>query len=133
MKNINSTEPSVGPSAPVSRRRTKWLSNVRPFFVSSFRTESAKEEEWKPSLFFNLKDFRYEESQKRKEPKMLTLTRKTGENILIGNDIVVEIKEIRGGKVRVGIIAPKSVPIYREELFDRITREEMTRQARETG
>jgi len=64
---------------------------------------------------------------------MLTLTRKTGENILIGNDIVVEIKEIRGGKVRVGIIAPKSVPIYREELFDRITREEMTRQARETG
>jgi len=60
---------------------------------------------------------------------MLTLTRKTGESILIGNDIVVEIKKIHGGKVRVGIIAPKSVPVYRKELFDRIIREEMTRQA----
>lgn len=48
---------------------------------------------------------------------MLTLTRKVGEVIRIGDDIEVVVKEIRRGQVRVGIVAPKEVPIHREEVY----------------
>lgn len=48
---------------------------------------------------------------------MLTLTRKTGESIRIGDDIEIVVKEIRRNQVRIGIVAPREVPIYREELY----------------
>lgn len=48
---------------------------------------------------------------------MLTLTRKAGERIHVGPDIVITVVEIDRGKVRVGIDAPKEVPIYRQELL----------------
>ena len=51
---------------------------------------------------------------------MLTLTRKPGDNIYIGDDIEVVIKEVRGGSVRIGIAAPKSTFIARGELYRRI-------------
>ena len=47
---------------------------------------------------------------------MLTLTRKTGESIYIGDDIEVFVKEIRGGQVRIGVRAPDSLWILRSEL-----------------
>lgn len=50
---------------------------------------------------------------------MLVLTRKSGERIKIGTDVVIEIVEIDGSKVRVGIEAPKDVRILREEVPDR--------------
>lgn len=51
---------------------------------------------------------------------MLTLTRKVGESIKIGNDIEIVVKEIRRNQVRIGIIAPREVPIYREEVYEAI-------------
>ncbi|MBU0552383.1 carbon storage regulator CsrA [Myxococcota bacterium] len=51
---------------------------------------------------------------------MLTLTRKVGESICIGDGIRVVVKEIKGKQVRLGIIAPREVYVCREELYDKI-------------
>lgn len=48
---------------------------------------------------------------------MLALSRKVNESLIIGNDIEVTILEIKGDQVKVGISAPKSVPIYRKEIY----------------
>ena len=56
---------------------------------------------------------------------MLVLTRKPGERIVIGDDIVVTIAEIRGEHVRVTIDAPKEIKIYRGEIYDAIVTENM--------
>ncbi len=47
---------------------------------------------------------------------MLTLTRKVGQRILIGDDIEVVIREVRGRQVRIGIVAPAQVEVFREEV-----------------
>ena len=51
---------------------------------------------------------------------MLVLSRKNNESIVINDDIVITIVEIRGDKVRLGIVAPKDVPVHRQEVFDAI-------------
>lgn len=51
---------------------------------------------------------------------MLALTRKINESIMIGNDIELSILEIKGDQVKIGISAPKSVPIYRKEIYIQI-------------
>lgn len=51
---------------------------------------------------------------------MLILTRNKNETIVIGNDIVVTVLSIKGGKVRIGIRAPKDVSVHREEIYRRI-------------
>lgn len=48
---------------------------------------------------------------------MLALSRKMNESIMLGNDIEVTILEIKGDQVKIGVSAPKSVPIYRKELY----------------
>jgi carbon storage regulator len=48
---------------------------------------------------------------------VLIITRRAGERIMVGDDIVVEVMEIVGNSVRVGIQAPRSVPVYREEIY----------------
>ena len=53
---------------------------------------------------------------------MLTLTRKIGESVCIGDDIKVVVKEVKGKQVRLGIIAPREVYVCREELYERIHR-----------
>jgi len=50
---------------------------------------------------------------------MLVLTRKSGERILVGNDIVVEVRGIAENKVRIGVEAPQSTKILREELAEK--------------
>jgi carbon storage regulator len=47
---------------------------------------------------------------------MLVLTRKVGERIRIGADVIVEVLDVRGRQVRIGIEAPRAVPVVREEL-----------------
>jgi carbon storage regulator len=47
---------------------------------------------------------------------MLVLSRKKGERIVVNNDIILTVVEVRGDKVRVGIEAPKDVPVHREEV-----------------
>lgn len=54
---------------------------------------------------------------------MLVLTRKAGEGIIIGDDIRVNVIEIKGGGIRIGIDAPQDKKIYRLEIYDRICRE----------
>lgn len=54
---------------------------------------------------------------------MLVLSRKRSERILIGENIVVTVVEIRGEKVRLGVSAPPDIPIHREEVQDAIDRE----------
>ena len=54
---------------------------------------------------------------------MLVLTRKAGESIVIGSDVVVTVIELRGGQVRVGIDAPRDVQVHREEIYEEVRRE----------
>lgn len=51
---------------------------------------------------------------------MLALSRKANESIIIGNDIEVTILEVKGEQVKIGIKAPKSIPVYREEVYQQI-------------
>ena len=53
---------------------------------------------------------------------MLVLSRKKNESIVINNDITIVIVEIRGDKVRLGVEAPKEVPVHRREVYDSIHR-----------
>jgi carbon storage regulator len=54
---------------------------------------------------------------------MLILTRRPDEKIIIGDDIVISIVEVRGDQVRVGVDAPKTVKVYREEVYQAIKNE----------
>jgi carbon storage regulator len=51
---------------------------------------------------------------------MLVLSRKKNESIIINNDITITVVEIRGDKVRLGIVAPKEVPVHRQEVYEAI-------------
>lgn len=51
---------------------------------------------------------------------MLALARKINQSIMIGSDIEITLLEIKGDQVKIGIIAPKSVPIYRKEIYMQI-------------
>ncbi len=54
---------------------------------------------------------------------MLVLTRKSGEKVRIGKDVVVTILDMQAGQVKIGIEAPRNVPIHREEIYRRIQSE----------
>jgi carbon storage regulator len=54
---------------------------------------------------------------------MLIITRRPGEKIMLGDDIVVHVMEIVGNSVRIGIQAPRSVPVYREEIWNAVREE----------
>lgn len=56
---------------------------------------------------------------------MLVITRKLGERITIGDDIVVTLLEIRGSQARLGIDAPRDISIHRQEVYERIRRENL--------
>lgn len=62
---------------------------------------------------------------------MLVLSRQLDESIIIGDDIVVTVVDIRGDKVRLGIVAPNSIPVHRQEIFETIRRE--SRMAQESA
>lgn len=55
---------------------------------------------------------------------MLILTRRVGETLMIGNEVTVTVLGVKGNQVRIGVNAPKDVAVHREEIFERIKREE---------
>lgn len=57
---------------------------------------------------------------------MLILTRRVGETLMIGDQISVTVLGVKGNQVRIGINAPKDVAVHREEIFQRIKREQST-------
>jgi len=54
---------------------------------------------------------------------VLIITRRAGERIMLGDDVRIEIMEVVGSSVRVGVEAPRSVPIYREEIWSAVKEE----------
>jgi carbon storage regulator len=54
---------------------------------------------------------------------MLIITRRPGERVMLGDDVVIEVIEVSGASVRIGIDAPKSIPVYREELWKAVKAE----------
>src|SRR5258705_4087080 len=67
------------------------------------------------------------------EGTMLLLTRKLGENIRIGDDVKITIVEVKGNHVKLGIDAPPSVKVHREEIYERIQQENRRAQALQAG
>jgi len=63
---------------------------------------------------------------------MLILTRRVGETVMIGNDVTVTVLGVKGNQVRVGINAPKNVAVHREEIYERIKREQQGEQSDES-
>ena len=59
---------------------------------------------------------------------MLILTRRVGETVMIGDDVTITVLGVKGNQVRVGINAPKSVAVHREEIYERIKREQQSDQ-----
>jgi len=55
---------------------------------------------------------------------LLVLSRKKNESIVIADDITVVVVEIRGDKVRLGIEAPREIPVHRREVYDQIKKQE---------
>lgn len=55
---------------------------------------------------------------------MLILTRKIGETLMIGDNVTVTVLDVKGNQVRVGVNAPRDVAVHREEIYDKIQKED---------
>lgn len=87
------------------------------------RLTSGRVNSW-PALFVG-----YSETGRQKELKMLVLSRQKDESIMIGDDVEITIVDVRGDKVRLGITAPKEIPVHRMEVYEAIQREKSEKQA----
>ena len=54
---------------------------------------------------------------------MLIITRRAGQKVMLGDDITIEVMEVVGNSVRLGVAAPKSLPVYREEIWAAVKEE----------
>ncbi len=55
---------------------------------------------------------------------MLILTRRVGETVMVGDDVTVTVLGVKGNQVRIGVNAPKDVAVHREEIYERIKKEQ---------
>jgi len=70
----------------------------------------------------------YVKTSPQKELEMLVLSRQKDESIMIGDDVEIIIVDVRGDKVRLGITAPKAIPVHRREVYEAIQREKSEKQ-----
>jgi carbon storage regulator len=90
--------------------------------AQAFFSSEVESENW---LLGSLSKTTHETSRlTTKEWPMLVLSRKKNESIVINNDITIVVVEIRGDKVRLGVEAPKEVPVHRREVYDAIKKNE---------
>ena len=61
---------------------------------------------------------------------MLILTRRVGETLMVGDDVTVTVLGVKGNQVRIGVNAPKEVSVHREEIYDKIQREDAAAEQR---
>ncbi len=81
---------------------------------------------WRASgrtLESNIRNIYDSKTSWQKDLEMLVLSRQRDESIMIGDDVEIIIVDVRGDKVRLGITAPKSIPVHRREIYDAIQRE----------
>lgn len=64
---------------------------------------------------------------------MLILTRRVGETLMVGDDVTVTVLGVKGNQVRIGVNAPKDVAVHREEIYDRIRKENEGGEASKSG
>jgi carbon storage regulator len=62
---------------------------------------------------------------------MLVLSRQKDESIMVGDDVEITIVDVRGDKVRLGITAPRHIPVHRKEIYEAIQREKAQKQSAE--
>lgn len=63
---------------------------------------------------------------------MLILTRRVGETLMVGDDVTVTVLGVKGNQVRIGVNAPKDVAVHREEIYDRIRKENLDEEGAES-
>jgi carbon storage regulator len=64
---------------------------------------------------------------------MLILTRRVGETLMIGDEVTVTVLGVKGNQVRIGVNAPRDVAVHREEIYERIKREQAEQAAQQAA